>query len=102
MGLFWQLGHDHGMEFDINARTKPTDILPVASRYAVISTRTCGRTPSVVSDRQQLAHQSDIRLNDSKDEAVRHSTNNCTNALELRPFRFFFPMSNHGTRKTVM
>ena len=44
VGLFWQTGHDDGMEFNINSR-QTKDILRGAPGYRPTLNATCGPTP---------------------------------------------------------
>jgi len=83
------------MEF-VSTRDNNDFLRLVAVAYARHCTRTCGRTPRVVSDRKTSDQRKSLTF---EDEAGGHSQT-CTKLWDAA--RSFFFDEYHGTRKTVM
>ncbi len=96
MGLFWQLGHDDGMEFDINAR-QTNDILrggqslrPSFNAY-------------MWADARALTHIADLANQRSVADRFRHEADGIREQVQTKLWdadrSFFIPMSNQRHEK---
>jgi len=96
MGLFWQLGHDDGMEFDINAR-QTNDILRGGQSLRPSFNAYMWADANALSRIAKLADQSDIAQR-FEDEAggIRKQLHE---QLWDADRSFFFPMSNQRHEK---
>lgn len=96
MGLFWQLGHDDGMEFDINAR-QTNDILrggqslrPSFNAYMWADARALSRIATLAGDHAMAARF---------DEEAKGIQSKLHEHLWDAERSFFFPMSHQEHKK---